>query len=155
MTYSRDRVRSVKNYVSCPSGLILPEAMAQKRYLLPKGIDLFCGCGGFSLGMIQAGFEIVAAVEWEVEPAVTYMANLCRYGEFRLHFVDETDRRRLERYLAKQYQKAGLVNRQGELLPGSKLTKHGGAWMAGNGWISHEPRSVRGCTNFISATSPS
>ncbi|ACD52182.1 DNA cytosine methyltransferase [Clostridium botulinum] len=34
-----------------------------------KVIDLFCGCGGFSLGMQNAGFEIVAAYDnWE--PAI-------------------------------------------------------------------------------------
>ncbi|HAT4093858.1 DNA cytosine methyltransferase [Clostridium perfringens] len=34
-----------------------------------KVIDLFCGCGGFSLGMQKAGYEIVAAYDnWE--PAI-------------------------------------------------------------------------------------
>lgn len=134
-------------YVQADNGLILPEHVAIDRYSAPKGIDLFCGCGGFSLGLIQAGFEIVAAVEWEVEPAVTYMSNLCRWGEFGLHFVEESDRQRLEKYLAKAYRRAGFVNKQGELLPGSKLSKD--VWVAGNGWISGEPRSTRGCSNFI------
>ena len=31
-----------------------------------KVIDLFCGCGGLSLGFQRAGFEIVAAFDnWE------------------------------------------------------------------------------------------
>ena len=29
----------------------------------PKGIDLFSGAGGMSLGFEQAGFDIVAAVD--------------------------------------------------------------------------------------------
>ena len=36
--------------------------------------------GGFSLGLIQAGIEVVAAVEWDFAAALTYMTNLCRYG---------------------------------------------------------------------------
>jgi DNA (cytosine-5)-methyltransferase 1 len=38
-------------------------------------VDLFCGAGGFSLGLTQAGFHVVAAVDsWEVA-ARTYQAN--------------------------------------------------------------------------------
>jgi DNA (cytosine-5)-methyltransferase 1 len=29
----------------------------------PTCIDLFCGCGGFSLGMQRAGFAVVAAID--------------------------------------------------------------------------------------------
>ena len=32
-----------------------------------KVIDLFCGCGGFSEGFRQAGFEIVLGVDiWDI-----------------------------------------------------------------------------------------
>jgi DNA (cytosine-5)-methyltransferase 1 len=31
--------------------------------MMPKIIDLFCGCGGFGLGAKQAGFEVVIAVD--------------------------------------------------------------------------------------------
>ncbi|MBC2746213.1 MAG: DNA cytosine methyltransferase [ANME-2 cluster archaeon] len=43
----------------------------------PTGIDLFCGCGGFSLGMIQAGFHVVAAIDNSPMALATYYANLC------------------------------------------------------------------------------
>src|SRR5690348_15090721 len=43
---------------------------------MPVGIDLFCGAGGFSLGVHQAGFDVVAAVEWEPAAAQTYLHNL-------------------------------------------------------------------------------
>ena len=29
----------------------------------PTFIDLFCGCGGFSLGLMRAGFRCVAALD--------------------------------------------------------------------------------------------
>jgi DNA (cytosine-5)-methyltransferase 1 len=132
------------DFVACPNGLVLPADVAEKRYVAttPKAVDLFCGCGGFSLGMIQAGFEVVAAVEWDETAACTYMCNLCRWGEFNLHFVENSDRDRLERYLAKQF---GGTKKKATKRP--SLIRE--AWAAGTGAIAGEPRSVRGCTNFI------
>jgi DNA (cytosine-5)-methyltransferase 1 len=47
----------------------------------PTAIDLFAGVGGFSLGLIQAGYKILAAVEIEKYAAQTYDINLAkRYG---------------------------------------------------------------------------
>lgn len=40
-----------------------------------KVIDLFAGCGGFSLGFSKAGFEIVAAVEFDDQIAKSYQHN--------------------------------------------------------------------------------
>jgi DNA (cytosine-5)-methyltransferase 1 len=43
----------------------------------PKAIDLFCGTGGASLGLVKAGFEVVGAVD-AFDPAIeTYKHNLC------------------------------------------------------------------------------
>ncbi len=39
-------------------------------------VDLFCGCGGFSLGLIQAGWEVVAAVDNSPMALATYYQNL-------------------------------------------------------------------------------
>ena len=33
----------------------------------PTFIDLFCGCGGFSLGLIRAGFQGLAAIDFNPE----------------------------------------------------------------------------------------
>ncbi|MCL1986439.1 MAG: DNA cytosine methyltransferase, partial [Firmicutes bacterium] len=41
----------------------------------PKVIDLFAGCGGFSSGFTQAGFEITHAVEFDATIAETYAKN--------------------------------------------------------------------------------
>jgi len=43
----------------------------------PTVVDLFCGCGGFSLGFLNAGFEIVAAVDFNISALATYWTNLC------------------------------------------------------------------------------
>mgnify|MGYP001990152537 CR=1 FL=1 len=42
----------------------------------PKGIDLFAGPGGLSLGLTLSGFEIVGAVEWDSDAGATYRHNM-------------------------------------------------------------------------------
>lgn len=48
--------------------------------LIPDGrptvIDLFSGCGGFSLGFIKAGWRVIASVEWDYWAHVTYCHNI-------------------------------------------------------------------------------
>lgn len=39
-------------------------------------IDLFCGCGGFTLGMLRAGFQCAAAIDLDSEAVSTLQANL-------------------------------------------------------------------------------
>lgn len=41
----------------------------------PSAIDLFCGCGGLSLGLKKAGFSVVAAVDTDALACATYRAN--------------------------------------------------------------------------------
>lgn len=40
-----------------------------------KFIDLFCGCGGLSLGLVQAGFEAVAGIDYNESAIKTYRHN--------------------------------------------------------------------------------
>jgi len=35
-------------------------------------LDLFCGCGGFSLGMQRAGFRVLAAIDHNAEASSPY-----------------------------------------------------------------------------------
>jgi DNA (cytosine-5)-methyltransferase 1 len=47
----------------------------------PTAIDLFAGCGGFSLGLVRAGYKVLAAVELDNAAADTYELNFTkRYG---------------------------------------------------------------------------
>ena len=39
-------------------------------------LDLFCGCGGFSLGMQRAGFRILAAIDFNPDAVATFRTNL-------------------------------------------------------------------------------
>lgn len=41
----------------------------------PRAVDLFCGCGGLSLGLKQAGFNVIGGVEIDSLAVQTYQAN--------------------------------------------------------------------------------
>lgn len=42
----------------------------------PTFIDLFSGCGGFTLGMLRAGFDCLAAIDFNPQAVATLKANL-------------------------------------------------------------------------------
>lgn len=66
----------------------------------PIGIDLFSGCGGFSLGMHEGGFDVVAAVEWDFAAAITYLNNL-GHPDCRVMFAGDSDRARWEKQVSR------------------------------------------------------
>src|SRR5581483_11693106 len=41
----------------------------------PRAIDLFSGCGGLTLGLKKAGFDVIGAIEIDSISAETYRAN--------------------------------------------------------------------------------
>ena len=41
-------------------------------------LDLFCGCGGFSLGMKRAGFNVLAAIDFNEEAIASFKANFSK-----------------------------------------------------------------------------
>lgn len=51
----------------------------------PTAIDLFSGCGGLSLGLLRAGFSVLAAVEIDLKAQETYRLN---HGDVRLYSED-------------------------------------------------------------------
>ena len=70
----------------------------------PTAVDLFCGCGGFSLGFINSGFEVVCAVENDAWASVTYLANLGQWP-MQIHFVTPDDKARLKKTLQRAQKK--------------------------------------------------
>lgn len=130
---------SAGEYVEMPNGLLLPDHLAEdiaRASQPPTCVDLFAGCGGFSCGMIQAGFHVVAALEWDPLAAITYMVN-CGAYPCQFVFVEDADRKRLEKALSKEYRKKGG---QRELeLPS----------VAGSGWISSLTPRPPGCGVFF------
>lgn len=86
------------------SGLLLPPGTAPRpRYDRPVAIDLFAGCGGFSLGLFSAGWHVIAASEIDPDAAMTYLYNL---GDpsCEVHFVTLEDERSWRRAIEKQNQ---------------------------------------------------
>ncbi|HYU10568.1 MAG TPA: DNA cytosine methyltransferase [Gemmatimonadales bacterium] len=49
--------------------------MSQLRKSAPVAIDLFCGCGGLTLGLKQAGFRVIWAVDESSLAVETYRVN--------------------------------------------------------------------------------
>jgi len=58
-------------------------------------VDLFAGCGGFSLGFIMAMMKCVGAMEMAKDAAWTYWFNLCYNGWSHL-WIDENDTKTIE-----------------------------------------------------------
>jgi len=57
----------------CPSASSAEQAGVNRRQ--PTCLDLFCGCGGFSLGMERAGFKVLASIDFNPEAIETFKAN--------------------------------------------------------------------------------
>jgi C-5 cytosine-specific DNA methylase len=71
--------------------------LPQRRRGPLQAVDLFCGCGGFSLGMQHAGINVIAAAEWEPEAVISYLYNLGSTGGCAVSYVGgDSDRKRLE-----------------------------------------------------------
>lgn len=138
-----------ENFQPHRSGLYLPGKYTEK----PIAVDLFCGAGGFSLGLIQAGFEVVAALDYSVDAMTTYMYNLGSYP-INIHFVEPSDRERMEKFLQQSITRSA---REG--IQWWSKSEDGNKWVnneykgisripvSGGGWIKHHPEaaSVKNC----------
>jgi len=67
-----------------------------------RAVDLFCGCGGFSLGMQQAGIDVIAALEWNPWAIMTYLSNLGSVRGCAMAYVTDEDKARLAKILTKE-----------------------------------------------------
>ncbi len=59
-------------------------------------IDLFCGAGGFSLGFINAGWHVVAAMDASIMALHTYYHNLCDLDTRIIGDISRKDYSKLE-----------------------------------------------------------
>ena len=89
-------------YGLSPGGIWVPDR--NHKHGKPTAVDLFCGTGGFSLGFIQAGFEVVCGIEHDVWAAVSYLMNLGQWP-MQIHFVTPEDEERFERTLKRAQKK--------------------------------------------------
>lgn len=104
-------------------GLIVP------RRTRPVGIDLFCGAGGFSLGFIEAGFEVIAGLDNDPHAALTYMVNLGSHP-MNIHFASDDDGTRLEKVIESEMRRKSRTEGSGKpLLAGVR---------SGTGWIGSQ-----------------
>jgi DNA (cytosine-5)-methyltransferase 1 len=100
-------------YKQLNSGIIVPAQY--KKY--PTCFDFFAGCGGFSLGFIKAGFEVVGALEIDPSAAHTYMTNLCSHP-VQIHYTSEKYQKILEDYFEKAF-KNHLKEKRKQLYKGA------------------------------------
>lgn len=132
-----------REFIRAPSGLYLPTAAAEMQIRAarrPKAIDFFAGAGGMSLGFIQAGFEVVAAVENDPHAVTTYMLNLCRWGQVEIHYVEPCDKGRLNGSMEQSKTKGGRSLAD---------TIRQGSGLAGSGWIKNEPATTPGVSHIF------
>ncbi|MHA1997959.1 MAG: DNA cytosine methyltransferase [Promethearchaeota archaeon] len=54
----------------------IEQKVARSDTIIPSFVDLFCGCGGFSLGFKQAGFTHLGAIDIDLNACKTYRANI-------------------------------------------------------------------------------
>ncbi|MBE2198468.1 MAG: DNA cytosine methyltransferase [Anaerolinea sp.] len=91
-----------RNWAKTELGLLMPkhtwEALRKPKRRYPIAMDFFCGAGGFSLGTIQAGFEVIAAFDSSPEAALTYTVNLGNYP-MKFHFATTKDEDRINQIL--------------------------------------------------------
>ena len=70
---------------------------AASRHRVPTAIDLFAGAGGFSLGLLRAGFDVVLPNEYSVDAEWTYRHNILgdrRTACFRNDLMTQSTRAR-------------------------------------------------------------
>ncbi len=86
-------------YYETACGILAPKSMKSTKP--PKAFDFFAGCGGFSLGFIKAGWQVVGMNELAFDAMLTYTVNLSKQP-LQVHFDTEERSIEMEEYLQKQ-----------------------------------------------------
>lgn len=74
---------------SLPQGLCAPAPIRECAMVESvKGIDLFAGAGGFSLGALGAGVDVVGALEFQKHAANTYEQNILRADGSKMQVIN-------------------------------------------------------------------
>jgi DNA (cytosine-5)-methyltransferase 1 len=117
-------------------GLYIPNhSTKEARYSKPIALDLFAGCGGFSVGFMQAGLEVVGAVEWEPYAAMTYLVNLGSYP-VNIHYAEPGDKERLNKALELEFKRK---EKSREKTDKDRFDRAMGSLLSGSGYIRHHP----------------
>lgn len=77
----------------------------------PTFVDLFCGCGGFTLGMLRAGFDCKAAIDFNAQAVATLKANLADAKHTGFSPVEHALERDLTQFPPKDLEKLIGTNR--------------------------------------------
>lgn len=131
--------REPSQYALTKAGVLLPRELVEELTLKarrPTCVALFAGAGGFSLGAIQSGYQILVAAEHDCAAAVNYIVNLGAYP-MRVHYVTPEDEKALNIYLASH----GHTSQR----TAGGIEKFDGA---GSGWIAQHP-GTPGVPHFI------
>lgn len=114
-----------QEYRTTDSGILVPKSTPRKY---PIAFDFFAGCGGFSLGLIQAGYEVIGACEWAHDATHTYLHNLGNHP-VQMFYTSDMHRDRISEYFEKQM-KQWLKDNKGKTLAEYPLS--GGGWRKSN-----------------------
>lgn len=128
------------------AGLFVPVDQEDPRRLPGDeliAVDLFAGAGGFSLGLIDAGFHVVAAVEKWSTAAHTYLANLGG-PRTKVVFVEDEDREHWHKEFAPKRGTKTTLMRGGPGWQEPAEVVWGDGWaecpdVGGTGYLAHHP----------------
>lgn len=75
----------------------------------PKVLDLFCGCGGFSLGAARAGFDVVAGVDFDKHAIATHARNFKKSQHLQLDLTEVSGTEILKRIGLDKSELTGII----------------------------------------------
>lgn len=123
-----------KYQMNISKGLYLPSDL--KISERPKMFSFFSGIGGFDLGFIKSGFDVIGANEYAPEPLLTYMVNFCSYP-VNIHYIEgDIDKSRLNKACAKHIFNSNKEYIEEDKIKDLKIKQY--SW-PGSGWIKNHP----------------